>query len=79
VLARINFRQNAFEDAAQLLRELAARRPLAADESFALGVSLAETGHPDEARGPREQALAAGLAEPDAARATAVLKGLRGE
>ena len=79
VLARINFRQDAFEDAAQLLRELAARRPLAADESFALGVSLAETGHPDEARAPLEQALAAGLAEPDAARATAVLKGLRGE
>lgn len=79
VLARINFRQDAFEDAAQLLRELAARRPLAADESFALGVSLAETGHPDEARAPLEQALASGLAEPDAARATTVLERLRGK
>jgi Flp pilus assembly protein TadD len=76
ILAIINFRKGKFDYAAQLLKELSAKRPLTGGELFALGMSQAATKRPDEARQTLAQALESKLPEADAAKAKATLEEL---
>jgi Flp pilus assembly protein TadD len=76
ILAIINFRKGKFDYAAQLLKELSAKRPLTGGELFALGMSQAATKRPDEARKSLSQALQNKLPDADAAKAKATLEEL---
>ncbi|MCX6867659.1 MAG: hypothetical protein NTV46_15860, partial [Verrucomicrobia bacterium] len=76
ILAIINFRKGQFDYAAQLLKELSAKRQLTGGELFALGMSQAATKHPAEARQNLTQALQTKLPEADAAKAKATLEEL---
>jgi tetratricopeptide (TPR) repeat protein len=76
ILAILNFRKGQFDYAAQLLKELSAKRALTSRELFALGMSQAATKHPFEARQTLTQALQAKLPEADAAKAKATLEEL---
>jgi Flp pilus assembly protein TadD len=76
ILAILNFRKGQFDYAAQLLKELSAKRPLTGRELFALGMSQAATKHPFEARKNLTQALQANLPEAAAAQAKATLEDL---
>jgi tetratricopeptide (TPR) repeat protein len=76
ILAIINFRKGQFDYAAQLLKELSAKRPLTGRELFALGMSQAATKHPAEARQTLALALQAKLPETDATTAKATLEKL---
>jgi Flp pilus assembly protein TadD len=76
ILALINFRKGQFDYAAQLLKELAAKRPLDGRELFALGMSLAATKQTAAARQALTEALQAGLPEADAATARNTLADL---
>ena len=53
--------------------ELSTKRPLASDELFALGMSLANSKQPEKAREVLGQAIQAGLPEADAVLAKATL------
>ena len=59
-----------------LLKELAAIRPLCPGELYALGMAMAATRHPDEARIHLTKALEAGLPEADSAMARSTLETL---
>jgi tetratricopeptide (TPR) repeat protein len=76
ILAIVNSRKGQFNYAAQLLVELAAKRPLTGGELFALGMSQAATKRSDEARQTLAQALQTKLPEADAATAKATLEEL---
>jgi tetratricopeptide (TPR) repeat protein len=76
ILAILNFRKGQFDYAAQLLKELSAKRALTVRELFALGMSQAATKRPDEAHQTLTQALQAKLPEADAAKAKATLDDL---
>jgi Flp pilus assembly protein TadD len=76
ILAIINFRKGQFDYATQLLKELAAKRPLTGRELFALGMSQAATQHSAEALQTLTQALQTQLPEADAAAAKATLEKL---
>jgi tetratricopeptide (TPR) repeat protein len=73
ILAIINFRKSQFDYAAQLLKELSAKRQLTGWELFALGISQAATKRSDEARQTLTQALQTDLPAADAAKARAAL------
>jgi tetratricopeptide (TPR) repeat protein len=76
ILAIINFRKDQFDYAAQLLKELSAKRPLTGRELFALGMSQAATKRPEEARKNLTLALQTKLPDADAAKAKATLEEL---
>ena len=76
ILAILNFRKGQFDYAAQLLKELSAKRALTGSELFALGMSQAATKHPAEARQNLTQALQTKIPEADAAKAKATLEEL---
>jgi tetratricopeptide (TPR) repeat protein len=73
VLAIVSFRKGKYPQAAQLLTELAAARPLSPTELAALGVSQARTSRAADARLTLTAAIAAGLTGPDSALAAATL------
>ena len=76
ILAIIGFRKKHFDDAAQLLTELSAQRPLTGSELFALGMSQAATQHPAQARQSLAKALLTKLPQPDADMAKSTLADL---
>ena len=76
IFALINYRKGDFKYASQLLSELSTKRPLASDELFALGMSLANSKLPVKAREILDQAITAGLPEAEAAQAKAALSNL---
>jgi tetratricopeptide (TPR) repeat protein len=73
VLALASYRKADFRYAAQLLAELAIRRPLAPEELLVLGLSQANSDQPGKARESLDAALKAGLPEAAAAEAKAAL------
>jgi predicted Zn-dependent protease len=68
-----NYRKGDFKYAAQLMAEIAIKRPLVPDELFVLGMSLANSKQPEKAREILGQALSAGLSEPSATQAKEAL------
>jgi tetratricopeptide (TPR) repeat protein len=76
ILAIVNFRNGKFDYAAQLLKELSAKRPLTGRELFAQGMSQAATKRPAEARQSLTQALQTKLPDADAATAKVTLEKL---
>lgn len=73
ILATVNFRKGKFDYAAQLFKELSAKRPLTGPELCSLGLSQAATKRPDEARQSLTQALQSTLPDADATKAKAAL------
>ncbi len=76
ILAILNFRKGQFDYAAQLLKELSAKRPLTGRELFALGMSQAATKRSEEALQTLAQALETKLPDADAASAKTTLEEL---
>ena len=76
IFAFINYRKGDFKYAGQLLSELSIKHPLAPDELFVLGMSLANSQQPEKAREILDQAIKAGLPESDATQAKATLSKL---
>lgn len=73
ILALASYRKADFRYAAQLVAELAIRRPLAPDELLVLGLSQANSGQAAKARESLDAALKAGLPEAGTAEAKAAL------
>lgn len=76
IVAVINYRKGDFKSASRLLAELSTKRPLVPGELLVFGLSLANSDQPEKSRQTLDQALAAGLSDPEAAQAKAVLEKL---
>lgn len=76
IVAIINYRKGDFKYAAQLLAELATKRPLVSDELLVLGLSLANSNQPEKARLTLADALTSGLSDKEVAQAKAALSKL---
>ncbi len=73
ILAMANFKKGEMKYAAQLLSELAIKRPLTPAEQVDRGLALAGSKEPEKAKQALEEALKAGPSEEDAARAKEAL------
>ena len=76
IVAVTNYRKGDFKYAAQLLAELATKRPLTPDELLVLGLSLANSNQPEKARQALDEALQSGLSDKEVAQAKAALSKL---
>ncbi len=76
VLAMIRFRKGEMKYAAQLLSELAIKRPLTADEQLVQGLAFAGSNEPEKAREALDEALKGQLSDEDAAKGKEALKTL---
>lgn len=76
ILAIVNFRNQKYDYAIQLLKELTSLRPLTAREFFALGMSQAASGKTAQAKEALEKAIQGELPEADSAKAKATLEDL---
>jgi tetratricopeptide (TPR) repeat protein len=79
LLGRLSYEKKEYPHAIQLLQESARKRPLDADSLFYLGMSQLQARQKNEARGALNQALTAGLQEPQAAEAKRALADLQKE
>jgi tetratricopeptide (TPR) repeat protein len=79
LLGRLSYEKKEYPRAIQLLQESARKRPLDADSLFCLGMSQLQTRQKAEAQGILNQALVAGLHDPQAAEAKRALAELERE
>ncbi len=79
LLGRLSYEKKEYPRAIQLLQESARKRPLDADSLFCLGMSQLQTRQKAEAQGILNQALVAGLQDPQAAEAKRALADLQRE
>lgn len=79
IFAIVNFRNQKYDYAIQLFKELSAQRNLTARELFALGMSQAASGKPADATENLEKAIQGKIPEADAAKAKATLEDLAKE
>ncbi|MES2474230.1 MAG: tetratricopeptide repeat protein [Verrucomicrobiota bacterium] len=76
ILALVRFRKGEMRYAAQLLSELAIKRPLTPDELLVQGLAFVETKESAKAKKSLNDALKAGLSDADAAKAKTALASL---
>jgi TolA-binding protein len=79
LLGRLSYEKKEYQRAIQLLQESARKRTLNANSLFYLGMSQLQTRQKAEAQGILNQALVAGLQDPQAAEAKRVLADLQRE
>lgn len=73
VLAMVRFQKGEMKFAAQLLSELAIKRPLTSNEQLVQGLAYAGSGEPAKAKDALNGAIKAGLSEADATKADTAL------
>jgi tetratricopeptide (TPR) repeat protein len=79
LLGRLSYEKKEYPRAIQLFQESARKRPLDADSLFYMGMSQLQTRQRAEAQGILNQALVAGLRDPQAAEAKRALADLQRE